>query len=170
MCRLSEKAGGAENRGCGPNEWLISFFCYFYRILILQEPAGRASKRRFCCVLAGQNPKKMKNLFDTDSFMDTQTEQFDTLAVSGELTVPGGYRLERILSFGQATPPGEWYGQEWTEWVAVIRGTAVLAYEDGESVAFQPGDHLVIPANKRHRVTFASNDCLWLAFHYNENR
>ena len=108
-----------------------------------------------------------KNLFDLYPFAGIRTEQFDILIESGELTLPGGFRLERILSFGQTTPEGEWYDQDWSEWVAIIRGMAVLAYEDGLTVTLRAGDHLVIPPNKRHRVNFASEDCFWLAFHYN---
>lgn len=31
-----------------------------------------------------------------------------------------GLRLERIVSHGHATPPGEWYDQEQDEWVMVL--------------------------------------------------
>ena len=110
-----------------------------------------------------------KNLFDIYPFTDTRAELFDILAQGGELTAGGGFRLERILSFGQVTPEGEWYDQAWSEWVAVIRGMAILAYEEGPPVTLRAGDHLVIPPNKRHRVTFTSDDCFWLAFHYNES-
>ena len=109
-----------------------------------------------------------KNLFDLYPFSDTRTEQFDVLLQAGELTFPGSFRLERILSFGQITPEGQWYDQNWSEWIAVIRGMAVLVYDDGLSVTLRAGDHLVIPPNKRHRVNFTSDDCFWLAFHFNE--
>lgn len=109
-----------------------------------------------------------KNLFDLHPLKDTRSEQFDVLIEAGEPGFPGGFRLERILSFGQTTPEGEWYDQSWAEWVAVIRGMAVLAYADGETVTLRVGDHLVIPPGRRHRVTFTSDDCFWLAFHYSE--
>jgi len=109
-----------------------------------------------------------KNLFDIYPFTETHTEQFDILLEGREPAHPGGFRLERILSFGQATPEGEWYDQDWSEWVAVIRGMAILAYDNGLTVTLRPGDHLVIPPNRRHRVNFTSDDCFWLAFHYNE--
>lgn len=109
-----------------------------------------------------------KNLFDIRSLKETHAEQFDVLLEAGELGLPGGFRLERILSFGQTTPTNEWYDQAWAEWVAVIKGMAILAYDDGETVTLRVGDHLVIPPNRRHRVTFTSEDCFWLAFHYNE--
>ena len=34
------------------------------------------------------------------------------------------FQLERIVSAGQATPPGEWYDQETQEWVLLLRGSA----------------------------------------------
>ena len=36
----------------------------------------------------------------------------------------GVFRLERIVSGGQATPPGEWYDQDTHEWVALLSGGA----------------------------------------------
>ncbi len=109
-----------------------------------------------------------RNLFDFLSIRDTGGEQFDVLIEAGELGIPGGFRLERILSFGHTTPGGEWYDQSWTEWVAVIRGMAVLAYDNGETVTLRVGDHLIIPPRRRHRVTFTSDDCLWLAAHFSD--
>ena len=107
-----------------------------------------------------------KNLFELYPLSVQREEQFDILIESGQLEIPGGFRLERILSFGQTTPEGQWYDQDWAEWVAVIRGMAILAYENGETITLRMGDHLVIPPNRRHRVTFTSDDCFWLAFHY----
>jgi cupin 2 domain-containing protein len=47
--------------------------------------------------------------------------------------VAGGehVRVERIVSTGQALPPGEWYTQHRDEWVVLLQGEAELAYEDG---------------------------------------
>jgi len=36
------------------------------------------------------------------------------------------FRLERIVSDGQATPPGDWYDQETHEWVLLLKGSAGL--------------------------------------------
>ena len=107
-----------------------------------------------------------KNLFDIHPVRDTRIEHFEVLVEGGELGMPGGFRLERILSFGQTTPEGHWYDQVWTEWVAVVRGMAVLAYDNGEKVTLRVGDHLLIPPRRRHRVTYTSDDCLWLAAHF----
>ena len=81
----------------------------------------------------------------------------------------GAVRLERIVSLGHATPPGEWLDQEQDEWVLLLRGSAALAFEDETGpVAMRPGDHLVIPARRRHRVewTDPTDVTVWLALHY----
>ena len=80
------------------------------------------------------------------------------------------HRLERIVSDGHATPPGEWYDQTWDEWVVLLSGSAGLLFE-GESkpVVMKPGDYLLIPAHLRHRVewTDGSGKTAWLALHFN---
>ena len=35
-----------------------------------------------------------------------------------------GVRVERIVSFGQASPPGFWYDQDESEWVILLAGSA----------------------------------------------
>lgn len=76
-----------------------------------------------------------------------------------------GCRVERIVSHGHATPPGEWYDQDEDEWVALLRGEAVLAFADGETMALTAGDWVGIPARRRHRVESVSQDAVWLAVH-----
>jgi hypothetical protein len=39
-------------------------------------------------------------------------------------------KIERIISQGQASPPGFWYDQAWNEWVIVLKGSATLQFED----------------------------------------
>lgn len=75
--------------------------------------------------------------------------------------------VERIVSAGQATAPGEWLEQERDEWVALLDGEAELLYDDGSRLRLGPGDWVVIPAGARHRVLWTSDDppCLWLAVH-----
>jgi len=78
-------------------------------------------------------------------------------------------RLERIVSLGHATPPGQWYDQATNEWVMVLRGAAALRFEDEpDPRRLAPGDWLDIPAHRRHRVEWtASNEpTIWLALHY----
>ncbi|MFG0265937.1 MAG: cupin domain-containing protein [Rhodopirellula sp. JB055] len=74
-------------------------------------------------------------------------------------------RIERIVSTGHTTEPGKWYDQEQDEWVLVLKGEAKLSFADGELVTMNPGDHLLIPAHRRHRVEWTSTKepTIWLA-------
>lgn len=77
-----------------------------------------------------------------------------------------GVRIERIVSFGQASPPGFWYDQAEHEWVLLLRGAARLRFAGEEQdIALVPGDCLDIPAHRRHRVewTMPEAPTVWLA-------
>ena len=78
-------------------------------------------------------------------------------------------RIERIVSHGHASPPGFWYDQDLAEWVLLLAGAAILAFEDDpEPVRLEPGDYVLIPAHARHRVEWSDPDrpTIWLAVHY----
>jgi cupin 2 domain-containing protein len=79
-------------------------------------------------------------------------------------------KLERIVSRGHVTPENKWYDQEQDEWVMVLKGKALLLFDDGSRVEMGPGDHLFIPAHKRHRVewTLPGQETIWLALHTKE--
>ncbi len=86
-----------------------------------------------------------------------------------ELLSTPNVRIERIVSFGQASPPGFWYEEDWAEWVIVLAGSARLLFEDEASARhLKPGDYLHIPAHARHRVewTDAASPTVWLAIHH----
>jgi len=78
-------------------------------------------------------------------------------------------RIERIVSTGQASPPGFWYDQDWAEWVLLLAGQAALLIE-GEAAphVLTPGSYLHLPAHRRHRVEWTSTDTptVWLAVHH----
>jgi len=101
------------------------------------------------------------NLFDTRHAFQADAETVEHL-LDGN-----GIRIERILSAGQRTAEGEWFDQDWDEWVALLQGTATLSFADGARSAMQPGDWILLPAHRRHRVeeTSASPPCIWLAVH-----
>jgi len=86
-----------------------------------------------------------------------------------ELLAAEGLRIARIVSTGQASPPGFWYDQAWSEWVLVLSGSAGLLFEDGPTPReLKRRDYLLIPAGRRHRVewTDATEPTIWLAVHY----
>jgi len=102
------------------------------------------------------------NLF-ADLPPETAAEQITDLAHAE------GLRIERIVSHGQASPPGFWYDQDWAEWVIVLRGSAALLFEgEGEPRHLQLGDYVHIPAHARHRVVWTEpgRPTIWLAVHH----
>jgi cupin 2 domain-containing protein len=79
------------------------------------------------------------------------------------------FRLERIVSTGQATPEGDWYNQDMHEWVLLLAGEAGLYLEnEARVIIMRPGDYCHIPARHRHRVewTDPAQPTIWLALHY----
>ena len=98
-----------------------------------------------------------RSLFD-DVPEELREERFTVLAENKKV------KIERIVSSGQASPAGFWYDQEQSEWVLLVSGSAVLAFEE-KTVELMPGDHLLIPAHQRHRVesTSATEKTIWLA-------
>lgn len=88
-----------------------------------------------------------------------------------ELFARPGVRLERIVSFGQASPDGFWYDQVEAEWVVLLKGRARLeiAGEAAERV-LGPGDAVFLPAHCRHRVAWTDPDepTVWLALFVND--
>jgi cupin 2 domain-containing protein len=80
-----------------------------------------------------------------------------------------GLKVERIISAGQATPPGIWYDQDRNEWVALLKGSAGLLFEgDADIQTMKEGDYVLIPAHRRHRVewTDLTQTTIWLALHF----
>ena len=103
----------------------------------------------------------MENLF-LNIPDDRPAELLETLIDTGSV------RIERIVSRGHVTPAGQWYDQERSEWVALLRGGARLVFADGREVTMAAGDWLEIPARQRHRVAWTDpgQDTVWLAVHY----
>jgi cupin 2 domain-containing protein len=79
------------------------------------------------------------------------------------------FRIERIVSTGQATPEGQWCDQETDEWVLVVKGRARLRIEgEAQDRELGEGDFVLLPAHCRHRVTWTEQDVptVWLAVHF----
>jgi cupin 2 domain-containing protein len=84
-----------------------------------------------------------------------------------ELLLTDQVRIERIVSFGQASPEGFWYEQPESEWILLLTGSAQLRLED-RVLDLVPGDYLNIPAGTPHRVekTAEQGQTVWLAIFY----
>jgi cupin 2 domain-containing protein len=83
-----------------------------------------------------------------------------------DLIKNGNFRLERIVSFGNKTPEGEWYDQDKCEWVSLIQGKAIIAFENNKKYFLFAGDYIIIAAHQKHRVEYTSKDAIWLTLHY----
>ena len=103
----------------------------------------------------------LKNIFKSipDNLDD---EVFEQLIQSDNI------KIERIISKGHVTPEHEWYDQAQNEWVMLLKGEAVLGFEDQPEIRLQAGDHLNIPAHQKHQVRWTKPDTetIWLAVHY----
>jgi len=103
----------------------------------------------------------MDNLFDSmPSKLDS--EVFQCLLKTEKV------RIERIVSKGHTSPEHGWYDQDQNEWVLVVRGEAILTFEDGESFRLKEGDFTNIRAHQKHRVSWTEPniETIWLAVHY----
>jgi cupin 2 domain-containing protein len=69
----------------------------------------------------------MNNLFSSISDLPDH-ELFDKLLEHNSV------RIERIVSQGHTSPETGWYDQSEHEWVVVIQGSGVIAFDDGEEV------------------------------------
>lgn len=85
-----------------------------------------------------------------------------------ELISKDGLKIERIVSKGHTTTEEEWYDQKSDEWVIVLRGEAILSFEDSDDVKLQEGDYINIPSHTKHRVSWTkpAEETIWLAIHY----
>jgi cupin 2 domain-containing protein len=85
-----------------------------------------------------------------------------------ELLAREGVRIERIVSTGQSTPEDKPYDQEHDEWVLLLAGSAGLWIEGEGERDLRPGDHVLIAAHRRHRVTRTAKGepTIWLAVHF----
>jgi len=102
----------------------------------------------------------LENLFSLPA--PAAGEQFLTLFQNSAV------KIVRIVSRSHASPPGFWYDQDEDEWVAVLKGRAVLEFADGGITVMAEGDSLAIPKHVRHRVRETSAEAVWLAVHAKE--
>ena len=95
---------------------------------------------------------------------DLPEEVFETLVDSPHV------RIERIVSLGHRSSENFWYDQPQSEWVLLLKGSAVLEFEGEPPFDMQAGDAVLIHARRRHRVvqTAADEHTVWLAVHLEE--
>jgi len=103
----------------------------------------------------------LKNNVFENIIIDKDKEQFFDLLKSDNI------KIEKIVSNGQSSPINFWYSQEKNEFVLILKGDAILEYEDKE-VKLQEGDYINIKAFTKHRVKYTNKDepTIWLAVFY----
>ena len=99
------------------------------------------------------------NIFS--NLIDFKDETFETLLESENV------KIERIVSDAHVSPKDFWYDQEDDEWVIVLQGSAVIGFDNQESVSLGVGDYLHIKAHQKHMVEWTSEKekTVWLAVH-----
>ena len=105
---------------------------------------------------------KSQNIFSKTP-QNLEKEEFFELLIKNDTVM-----IEKIISKGQKSPESDWYDQERNEWIIVLKGKAILFFEDKTSVQLNEGDFINIPAHKKHRVAWTDpdNETIWLAVHY----
>ena len=105
--------------------------------------------------------------FDSGNLFESIPQQLSE-EIFSDLLRGENVRIERIVSKGHSSPASGWYDQADNEWVAVLKGAARIAFENGEEVELTSGCYLTIPAHTKHKVTWTTPDTetVWLAVHY----
>lgn len=105
----------------------------------------------------------------TENLFENLAGEFPEEFVS-VLVQKSNVRIERIVSTGHSSPNGYWYDQDEHEWVVVLKGKAKLLFENDKTINMGPGDYMLIPARRKHRVEWTSVDesTVWLAVFYRE--
>lgn len=93
---------------------------------------------------------------------DLQSEIFEKLVESNDVSI------ERIVSKGHKSPETGWYDQARNEWVLLLKGKAILLFDDETSVTLSAGDYINIAAHKKHKVEWTDPELetIWLAVFY----
>ncbi|QOP46099.1 cupin domain-containing protein [Sulfurimonas paralvinellae] len=104
---------------------------------------------------------KKSNIFQNIP-SDLTQELFETVVESKNV------KIERIISYGQSSQEEEWYDQDENEWVVLLEGEAMLAFDDGAETHLQVGDSINIPAHVKHKVLWTKKEAktIWLAVFY----
>lgn len=106
---------------------------------------------------------KTKNFFENHS-IELEKEYFE------DILVTNNFKVERIISEGNASPENFWYDQEENEFVLLIKGYAEIEFEGNDVIQLYQGDFLIIPSHKKHRVkkTSENEKTYWLTIYYKE--
>lgn len=104
---------------------------------------------------------KVENIFKSIP-ENLEDEVFESLQQNEKI------KIERVVSKGHVSPESGWYDQENDEWVLVLKGSAIIVFEEGEEVTLEAGDYINILAHLKHKVSWMDPEVVtvWLAIHY----
>ena len=104
---------------------------------------------------------ELRNIFE--SIPDNLDEEVFQIIVQSK-----NVKIERIISKGHTSPESGWYDQERNEWVIVLKGEAIISFENGKEINLKVGSHINIQAHKKHKVRWTNpkTETIWLAIHY----
>lgn len=93
---------------------------------------------------------------------DLPEELFKTIVQSDNI------RIEKIVSDGHTSPQNFWYDQDQNEFVLLLQGSAIIEFENNESIELKVGDYQIISAHQKHRVSYTDKNkkTIWLAIFY----
>lgn len=89
-------------------------------------------------------------------------ELFETIVQSDNV------RIEKIVSDGHTSQQNLWYDQDQNEFVLLLQGSAIIEFENDDSIELKVGDYQNISAHQKHRVSFTDKKkkTIWLAIFY----
>lgn len=93
---------------------------------------------------------------------DLPEELFETIVQSDNI------RIEKIVSDGHTSPQNFWYDQDQNEFVLLLQGSAIIEFENNESIELKVGGYQIISAHQKHRVSYTDKNkkTIWLAIFY----
>ncbi len=155
-------------------------------ILAVERDKNTSNRHTNDHIQRSESPSAIRAMSHRDEWCETFLSGADLSGAKDETS--GAWRLERIVSFGNASPPGFWYDQTEHEWVVLLTGSAVLRFDtpnsqrnhilrpnatgstsetdvsektegnESWSYTLRPSDWLWIPAHVRHRIDSTATD------------
>lgn len=103
------------------------------------------------------------NIFDLSDFSYTPNKEFFCTLFEHK-----NIKIEKIVSKLHSSPINFWYDQDMFEWVILLTGSAELEFKNPtQLIKLQPGDYILIPPHKLHRVEATSDvETIWLAIFF----
>ena len=85
-----------------------------------------------------------------------------------DIVLANNVKIEKIVSQGHISPKSGWYNQDKNEWVILLKGEAILLFEDNKEIHLKSGEYINIPSYTKHKVlwTNPTEESIWLAVFY----